>query len=324
MSRSVGDSRADYTIALPGGTLCDVTASSKYELQCVTRALADDAYAEAPGLVDAEVAWNYEPFYFGCALRTCAPPGCKLAVGDPDEKLCLFEFTKESTPKFDHAPVRSNATFNRDSWFVAPGGTLTLDVVKEAPGGFNWTNISETLGGADELADLFRVTVGGANCTDVAFDDDLKALTCAVDADAAVELAGALSVFASGRYGYAELTGKTTLDVRPTVANLSRSAGSLNGGTRLVVEGAGFEAGATSVVVDGVASCADVVVLNSSTLSCVTDRVATASKDATFGGELVVTVGLRRVGARVEQRVEVPRVGFGAGRARRDAEQQEG
>ncbi|KAH8082105.1 hypothetical protein JL720_8631 [Aureococcus anophagefferens] len=299
--RRESDSRADYTITLPGGTLCDVTASSKYELQCVTRALADDAYAEAPGLVDAEVAWNYEPFYFGCALRTCAPPGCKraavwefnssmLAVGDPDEKLCLFEFTKESTPKFDHAPVRSNATFNRDSWFVAPGGSLTLDVVKEAPGGFNWTNISETLGGEDELADLFRVTVGGANCTGVAFDDDLKALTCAVDADAAVELAGALSVFASGRYGYAELTGKTTLDVRPTVANLSQSAGSLNGGTRLVVEGAGFEAGATSVVVDGVASCGDVVVLNSSTLSCVTDRVATASKDATFGGELVVTV----------------------------------
>ena len=184
MSRSVGDSRADYTITLPGGTLCDVTASSKYELQCVTRALADDAYAEAPGLVDAEVAWNYEPFYFGCALRTCAPPGCKLAAGDPDEKLCLFEFTKESTPKFDHAPVRSNATFNRDSWFVAPGASLTLDVVREAPGGFNWTNISETLGGEDELADLFRVTVGGANCTDVAFDDDLKALTCAVDADA--------------------------------------------------------------------------------------------------------------------------------------------
>ncbi|KAH8075485.1 hypothetical protein JL721_1495 [Aureococcus anophagefferens] len=295
--RESSDSRADYTITLPGGTLCDVTASSKYELQCVTRALADDAYAEAPGLVDAEVAWNYEPFYFGCALRTCAPPGCKraavwkfntlmLAVGDPDEKLCLFEFTKESTPKFDHAPVRSNATFNRNSWFVAPGGSLTLDVVREAPGGFNWTNISETLGGEDELADLFRVTVGGANCTDVAFDDDLKALTCAVAADAAVELAGALSVFASGRYGYAELTGKTTLDVRPTVANLSQSAGSLNGGTRLVVEGAGFEAGATSVVVDGVASCGDVVVLNSSTLSCVTDRVATASKDATFGGEL--------------------------------------
>jgi hypothetical protein len=58
----MGTSLASYFITLPGGTACDVVEASQYELECITRAIADDAYAGSPEVASVVVEYNYDPF----------------------------------------------------------------------------------------------------------------------------------------------------------------------------------------------------------------------------------------------------------------------
>ena len=56
------------------GSLCDVVSASKYEIVCDTRPRTTSV--DQTSIIDMQVDWNYEPFYFECASQSCTPPGC--------------------------------------------------------------------------------------------------------------------------------------------------------------------------------------------------------------------------------------------------------
>ena len=229
-SVDMGTSLADYTIRLPGsaeaiecglhmttcmeardcslhpdtcGSLCDVVSASKYEIVCDTRP-ANDASVDATSVIDMQVDWNYEPFYFECASQSCTPPGCVLPAANAS--ACEFSYAAASTPRLVYEPPS----------YIAAGDVVTFALrhrTDSPVGDFDWFTAGEgprprpgdlRLGGPDDLALTITVTLGEAACTSIKIDEQYDELKCLLDADAAPETAAVPRVFVEG-YGNAEI-----------------------------------------------------------------------------------------------------------------------
>ena len=199
-SVDMGTSLADYTIRLPGsaseiecglhmttcmeardcslhpdtcGSLCDVVSASKYEIVCDTRP-ANDISVDQTKVIDMQVDWNYEPFYFQCASQTCTPPGCVLPAANAS--ACEFAYTAKNTPRLVYEPPS----------YIAAGDVVTFALrhrTDSPVADFDWFTAGEgprprpgdlRLGGPDDLALTMTVTLGEAACTQIKIDEPVS------------------------------------------------------------------------------------------------------------------------------------------------------
>jgi hypothetical protein len=201
------------------GSLCDVVSASKYEIVCDTRP-ANDISVDQTKVIDMQVDWNYEPFYFQCASSSCKPPGCVLPTANAS--ACEFAYTAKNTPRLVYEPPS----------YIAAGDVLTFKLrhrTESLVQDFDWFTAGEgprprpgdlRLGGPDDLALTMTVTLGEAACTQIKIDEQYDELKCLLDVDAAPETGAVPRVFVEG-YGNAEI--RDDDDTRNPTGNSSPS-----------------------------------------------------------------------------------------------------
>ena len=113
------------------------------------------------------------------------------------------------------------------------------------------------------FASPMTVTIGGASCTNVQIVSDTTA-TCTVPSGTL----GSADVVVSSPTGDVTLAGAFSYANDPTISSVSPTSGPSTGGTTITISGTGFVPGTTVKV--GGATCTNVVIISSTSLTCTT------------------------------------------------------
>lgn len=264
---SMGSSVGDHVVTLPSGADCVVQSATETTIQCVTERLSNVNVTS--GIVEVEVLWNYEPFYFACAVANCTPPGCLQ-----ERSACKFSYSTLATP---HLELRTGLLLDGKP-YVIPGNEVVFDVLTDY--NFDWTEVD---------ASMVAVSLGNITCQDVVLSHQINStLHCILPEDSIPQ--GEDPVFATilvAGYGYARIENNGVM-VRPVIKKISANHGSLAGGLNLSIAGRGFAAGVDYVVVASTTFCEKVIVHSASLLSCTTASVKATPSDWIVQGDVYV------------------------------------
>jgi subtilisin family serine protease len=194
---------------------------------------------------------------------------------------------------------RATLSASNDGPYAAPTMAVTMEVVAGPPvvdavapaSGLITGGQTVTLSGSNYFpayAGDTTVTLGGVACTGVVVVDS-DTITCTAPAQAS----GSVDVTVTNPGGLSGtlVNGYTYIELAPQLVSVAPAQGPFTGGTAVTLTGAHFLASGTTGVTFGTAACANVVVVNASTITCTTPAHAAGTVDVTVtnpGGQSVV------------------------------------
>lgn len=273
---NMGSSVANYVVKLPSDIGCTIKTATDTKISCITDKLPDSIREGTKSLVEVEVSWNSEPFYFRCATAECSPPGCLRQTNE-----CKFAFSSAATPHL----LLQNFSTHEAKPYLAPGDTITFSIVSAADANetFNWSGIDES---------ILSVSLGSTPCNEVTFSLGGMTLQCRIS-DAATPQGeeSVVAVVHVAGYGYAKILNNGGVVIRPVIESISATRGSLAGGLKLTILGRGFvREYVAAVFVASALSCEDLTVHTSKLLTCTTPQIKATPSDWMIEGDIYVDV----------------------------------
>ncbi len=304
------------TVTFAGAAATNVNVVSNTSITCVTPAgtqgtAVDVVVTNANGSGTLTGGFAYHP----APTITSVSPSSATALGGTNVTVSGSGFTANSAGTValtiggaapTNVVVVNDTTITCRTPAGTPGSTVAVQVTNNngtgsLAGGFSYhptptlsavtPATGTSLGGTaltltgsgfqNHQPGTHTVTVGGAAASSIVVVDDAT-ITCVAPAGTA---GASVNVVVSNANGTATRVGGYAYHARPTVTSVSPAAGTALGGTSVTLTGTGFQdnAAGTNTVTFGAGSATSVVVVNDTTITCVTPA-------GTAGAAVAVTV----------------------------------